>query len=139
MELSVSEQDTIGGIKAAVYQASGLHPSYQRLLMRGKAFDDDSLSVLEAGINDRTRLMLMHSAAYSNDAAAAEAIGKISQEIDALQRSVESQLLAPAARDEMATQLCCRLDAVTVGESETLRELRRTQLRRCEQWSTDGT
>ena len=39
----------------------------------------------------------------------------------------------PAVLDEMATQLSCRLDAIDVGDSATLRELRRAQLRRCEQ------
>ena len=61
IELTVDESETIGGIKAAVLEATGLHPSYQRLLVRGKAFDDDSVSLSAAGIGDRTKLMLMHS------------------------------------------------------------------------------
>ena len=61
IELTVDESETIGGIKAAVLGATGLHPSYQRLLVRGKAFDDDSVSLSAAGIGDRTKLMLMHS------------------------------------------------------------------------------
>jgi hypothetical protein len=135
VELTVCEADTIGTIKAAVHQATGLHPAYQRLLVRGKAFDDDSVSCETAGIGDRTKLMLMHSAAYSRDASAVEAITKVSQELDALELGVDGGSIAPAARDELATQLCCRLDAVDVGDSATLRELRRAQLRRCEQWS----
>ena len=61
IELTVDELETIGGIKTAVHGATGLHPSYQRLLIRGKAFDDDSVSLSTAGIGDRTKLMLMHS------------------------------------------------------------------------------
>ena len=61
IELTVDELETIGGIKTAVHGATGLHPSYQRLLVRGKAFDDDSVSLTAAGIGDRTKLMLMHS------------------------------------------------------------------------------
>ena len=59
IELTVDESETIGGIKAAVLGATGLHPSYQRLLVRGKAFDDDSVSLSAAGIGDRTKLMLL--------------------------------------------------------------------------------
>lgn len=61
IELTVPESETIGGIKTAVHGATGLHPSYQRLLVRGKALDDDSNSLATAGIGDRTKLMLMHS------------------------------------------------------------------------------
>ena len=61
IELTVDGSETIGGIKTAVHGATGLHPSYQRLLIRGKAFDDDSVSLSTAGIGDRTKLMLMHS------------------------------------------------------------------------------
>ena len=99
------------------------------------ALEPEGFSVSTAGIGDRTKLMLMHSAAYSRDASAVEAITKVSQELDALELGVDGGSIAPAARDELATQLCCRLDAVDVGDSATLRELRRAQLRRCEQWS----
>ena len=182
IELTVDESETIGGIKTAVHGATGLHPSYQRLLIRGKAFDDDSVSLSTAGIGDRTKLMLMHSRVaqrgqsarrsplqrvclppqgvlllgprgaptlapiprspipfhvslqeYARDSVAAEAIATIAKELDGFEQGGAKGPLTPAALDEMATQLSCRLDAIDVGESATLRELRRTQLRRCEQ------
>mmetsp|Transcript_24431 Transcript_24431/g.49585 ORF Transcript_24431/g.49585 Transcript_24431/m.49585 type:complete len:155 (+) Transcript_24431:22-486(+) len=133
IELTVAESETIGGVKTAVQSATGLHPSYQRLLIRGKAFDDDSISLSTAGIGDRTKLMLMHSQDYARDSAAAEAIATIAKELDSIGQGGTRGSLSPAVLEEMATQLSCRLDAIDVGESKILRELRRTQLRRCEQ------
>ena len=69
---------------------------------------------------------------YALDSVAAEAIATIAKELDGFEQG-GAKALAPAAREEMATQLSCRLDAIDVGESPTLRELRRTQLLRCEQ------
>ena len=60
---------------------------------------------------------------------AAEAIATIAKELDGFEQGGAT----PAVLDEMATQLSCRLDAIDVGDSATLRELRRTQLQRCEQ------
>ena len=70
---------------------------------------------------------------YALDSVAAEAIATIAKELDGFEQGGAKGSLAPAAREEMATQLSCRLDAIDVGESPTLRELRRTQLLRCEQ------
>ena len=131
LELSLREDATVAAIKQAVAESTGLAPAYQRLLFRGKKLDDDDAPLGPAGITDGAKLMLMHSPAYGRDAQAAGAIEQIGREISAL----EVAGLAPAIAQERCTQLCCRLDAIDVSGSDTLRRLRRAQLRRCETWS----
>jgi hypothetical protein len=131
LELSVPDSATVGEIKAEIAAQTGLAPAYQKLLIRGKVFEDDKALAEDVGIVDRTKLMLMHSAAYAEDSAGAAAIASISQEIDQLAAANHE----PKIAEEVATQLLCRLDAVDVGQSGTLREMRRAAMRRCEQFS----
>uniref|UniRef100_A0A7S4J8B3 Ubiquitin-like domain-containing protein n=1 Tax=Prymnesium polylepis TaxID=72548 RepID=A0A7S4J8B3_9EUKA len=131
VEVSVADDATILHIKQAVEASTGLAPEYQRLLHRGKAFDDDCAGAMAVGIADRTKVMLMRSPAYARDQQAIEAIQAISLEIDALEaRRGEA---SAATREEMSTQLSCKLDAVDVGDSDALRQRRRKELKRCEQ------
>lgn len=132
VEVAVPPEAPVSTIKAAVEASTGLPACYVRLLQRGKALDDDEATASACGVLDRTKLMLMHTPAYARDAVALEALSAIGKEIDAL-------AAAPAqAREELATQLCCRLDAVEVGDSESLRTLRRQALLRCEQLNPEG-
>lgn len=136
VEVSVPDDATILTIKEAIYAQTGLALEYQRLLYRGKSFDYDSASAVSVGIADRTKLMLMRSPAFARDEQAIAAIEAVRQEIDALEaKRGEANAVA---LDELSTQLCCKLDAVDVGDSSTLRSLRRAQLKRCEQFVQRG-
>lgn len=128
-ELTVADDATIGAIKLAVEGATGLAPGYQRLLCRGKALDDDEANAQSVGVLDRTKLMLMHSPAHARDAQALSAIDAIARDIAALEAAAER---GSASVVEQCTQFCCKLDAVEVGESDSLRQLRRRLLARCD-------
>ena len=132
VEISVPDDATVLTIKKAVKEQTGLAIEYQKLLYRGKAFDDDSASVASVGISDRTKIMLMRSPAYARDEQAITAIEAVRREIDALEAKRDEA--DAAALEELSTQLCCKLDAVDVGDSSSLRSLRREQLKRCEQF-----
>ena len=133
VDVAVSADATLGELKKLVEAATGLPPPYQRLVARGCKLEDNAVGVAAAGIADRTKLMLMHSAGYAADAQAFEALSAVSKEIAELEKRAG---LSPAVREELVTQLCCKLDAVDVNGSSTLRELRRTQLRRAQEISS---
>ena len=135
VDIEIGKDATLGELKTFVEAATGLPSAYQRLVARGCKLEDDAAGVAAAGIADRTKLMLMHSAEYAADAQAFEALGAVSKEITELEKSAD---LSASTRDELVTQLCCKLDAVDVGGSSTLRELRRAQLRRAHEISVAG-
>ncbi len=137
VELSVPDDATIRQVKEAVETSTGLAPEYQRLLYRGKAFDDDSVSAISAGLADRTKVMLMHSAAYARDQQAIEALKAVEREIDALE--AKRGALSSVALEGLSTQLCCKLDAVEVGDSDGLRASRKRLLMRCDGLTSGNT
>lgn len=128
LELKLPNSVTIAEIKTEIETVTRLPPAYQRILFRGKAFTNGSQSAAEAGIVDRTKLMLVHSQEYSRDSVAAESLAAVALEIDEL----EAKVLSAPALEEMTTQLLIKLDGIETGDSATLRELRRAQIRRVE-------
>ncbi|KAL1510580.1 hypothetical protein AB1Y20_006881 [Prymnesium parvum] len=131
VQLTLAEDATILQLKEAIEASTGLVPVYQRLLFRGKTFDEDSALASSVGIADRTKVMLMHSQAYAQDRQAIEAIAALALELDALEARRET--VDAAVLDELSTQICCKLDAVEVGDSHALRMRRKAQLKRCEE------
>ena len=130
VEISVSDDATIRHVKEAVETSTGLAPEHQRLLYRGKAFDDDTAPALAAGLADRTKVMLMHSAVYARDQKAIEALRAVELELDALE--AKRGTVSAATLEELSTQLCCKLDAVEVSDSDRLRASRKRLLTRCD-------
>mgnify|MGYP002633193548 CR=1 FL=1 len=128
IDLSLLDTATVGDLKAKIQVATGLPPPHQKLLFRGRAFLEDGQLATSAGIIDRTKLMLMRSEEGVRDASAAEAILALARDIDAL----SARELSSRALEELVTQLCCKLDAIEIGDSATLREMRRAQIRRAE-------
>lgn len=55
-------QSTIGQLKDHLQQETGVPPSLQKLLHKGKRLVDDATTLNELGFNDKTKLMLMGSA-----------------------------------------------------------------------------
>jgi len=138
VELSVADtpqrEATVLDIKTAVQQQTGLPIAYQKLVTRGRSFDDDRATAASVGLCDRTKIMLMHSEAYAADKPGYEALEALAREVTELETNPKS--LSSKVVDELCTQLCCKLDGVAVGESEMLRGLRRALLQRCERLSS---
>ena len=136
VDITVSADATLGELKKLIEAATALPPPFQRLVARGCKLEDDGAGIAAAGVADRTKLMLMHSAEYAADAQAFEALSAVSKEIAELEKRAD---LSAAAREELVTQVCCKLDAVEVNGSSTLRELRRAQLKRAQAISASGS
>ena len=119
---------TVAELKRAVGESTGLAPPYQRLLCKGKTLGDDAVLGASAGVADGAKLILLHSPEYALDAKARAAIDGVAQEIAALQTA---EALPTAALQERATLLLCKLDEIDC-RSDTLRQMRRAQIQRCE-------
>jgi hypothetical protein len=132
VSVTVEGDDTVAALKQAAAEATGLPAEYQRLVHRGKRLDDDNASVTSTGVADGSKLMLVHSPAYARDVDAIRAIEEVAREIS----EVQAAAIARAALEERCTLLCCRLDGIDVSASESLRQLRRKQLQRCEALSS---
>mmetsp|Transcript_11205 Transcript_11205/g.35861 ORF Transcript_11205/g.35861 Transcript_11205/m.35861 type:complete len:149 (+) Transcript_11205:49-495(+) len=133
VSLTVENDDTVAALKQAVAGATGLAAEYQRLLHKGKRLDDDNALLSSTAITNGSKLMLLHSPAYARDADAIRIIEEIAREIS----EVQAAAMAPGALEERCTRLCCRLDSINVSGSESLRQLRRQQLQRCEALSSE--
>ena len=135
IEISVEDDATVMDIKNAVENETGLHPSYQRLLWRGKELkqhDDDTGSCASVyGVCHRTKLMLLHSAAYVQDKDQMMKLQRILEEMNTMEQKASTNTLTPSEVQHCCTLLCCQLDGIDVGSSDTLRQIRRKHIQRC--------
>ena len=129
-----SPKETLGSLKSQIERHTELLPAYQRLVCRGLKLDDDSQSLEDIGIVDRTKIMLLHSPLYAQEKDTFEALMTVSTEIDDLggQSGVE-----PKVMTELVTRICCKLDAIDTAGSTHLRAKRKELLKKAE--SIDAT
>ena len=76
LTLELAAEKTVGDLKAKIEESSGLPPCYQRLLARRLKLEDNSVSLEDAGLKDRTKIMLLHSPLYSQEKDAFELVMK---------------------------------------------------------------
>ena len=129
-----ADTTTVRDLKAMIENQTGLPPPYQRLLARGTQLDNsesEELSLKEAGVKDRTKIMLLHSALYAQEKEGFEALTGLAHEINDLE--AKAPTLDPKHVAELVTQLCCRLDEVDTGGSTNLRTKRKALLHQAEQ------
>ena len=110
---------------------------YQRLLARGHKLDDDTQTLKEAGIQDRTRVMLLHNEKYTKEKDTYESLQLIQTEINDLKMQKENDGLEKKVVSELVTRVCCRLDSIEVNGSDTLRSMRKDLLRKVESIDQD--
>ena len=130
--LNVSSNATVGDIKMEVERLTSLPVQYQRLLARGKKLDDDAANLDGAGIQDRTRLMLLHNEAYSKDREGVTALTALVNEIVELERKASEATMDRKAVHEHVTRICCKLDGVETHGSDSLRAIRKRAIARVE-------
>lgn len=127
--LELPSTEPLGTLKSQIEQATDLLPAYQRLVCRGLKLDDDTQTLDEIGIKDRTKVMLLHSPLYAQEKETYEKLLSVSTEIDDLagQSGVEPKVLT-----ELVTRICCKLDAIDTSGSEHLRAKRKELLKKAE-------
>lgn len=127
---------SVGELKKRIEQDYRLPVEYQRLLARGTKLEDDEISLADVGIEDRTKIMVMHNDLYAKEKETFEALSRIDKEIrDLTEQRATTQ---PAVVRELVTRICLRLDEVQVKGSETLRARRKVLLTRAEALDNNG-
>lgn len=96
-------QSTIGQLKEHLQQRTGVPPSLQKLLHKGRRLVEDAKTLSELGFNDKTKLMLMGSAPQQ--------VAEIAQLDDKLERNRETarrfraQRVKPAATSTTSSSI----------------------------------
>ena len=132
LTLELDQSATVGDLKLMIEQKTRLPCAYQRLVTRGKSLDDPDATLIDKGIENRTKLMLLHSALFAQDKSVFEQLDKIENEIFELEAKAEKESVDPIGIKELVTQICCRLDEVDVKGSDNLRQKRKNALKRAE-------
>ena len=124
LTLTLAPDETILSLKNKIETQTTLPAEYQRLICHGKNLNDDSVTVHDL---DRTKILLVHSALYNQDKDSFEALQKLNAEIKRSAALEDADL-----KSELATQICCKLDAIDIHDSPTLRRLRKAALQAAE-------
>ena len=128
LELEVENGETVGRLldKCAEEMGGGVSRRHVKLVARGKNLDESSaqLSLEAAGIRDRTKMMIMHTAHYQAEKAGLQKLAELAARADAVADP------ASATGQEMLTQLLCEVDGVDAGGSEWLRAQRKALVKR---------
>jgi hypothetical protein len=143
-ELPIESTATLQDLKLAIQKKIDLSPEYQRLVAKHKSMDDDSMVLggtiyndsgvqsIGIGLVDKTKILIMHSAQYSQDKSGVDQLNELVKQIDDVDAKRISRELDNVAVHEFITQLCCKIDGVETNGSEALRRMRKATIRRAE-------
>ena len=88
LELEVENGETVGRLldKCAEEMGGGVSRRHVKLVARGKNLDESSaqLSLEAAGIRDRTKMMIMHTANYHAEKAGVQKLAELAARADAV-------------------------------------------------------
>jgi BAG domain len=128
-----------------ITEQTGLPTAYQRFVSRHLNFDvvDNEFGSLttktlaEIGVQDRTKIMLLHSAQYGPDRESYEQLRAVRAQLD--QFAMDQQHMRTGGDNtghevvaELITRWCCQLDAIDTKDSVTLRRMRKELLQRAQ-------
>ncbi|CAJ1933886.1 unnamed protein product [Cylindrotheca closterium] len=136
ISFDMEDTSTVADLQTEISKKTKIPAIYQRLLARGKKFDISNLTLAEAGIEHRTKIILMHSAMYAQEKEGFEVLSKLSEEIDDLHAKKDST--PTNEMSEFITRICCKLDEVDVKGSENLRAQRKELIRKAESMDTNS-
>lgn len=128
--LEVPSESTVGELKVTIESNTKLPVEYQKLLARGSKLEDNDVVLSQAGIKNRTKIMLMHSAVYAAEKEGFELLSRVEEEIDELAAKKDS--LTKTVIREFVTRICCKLDEIQIQGSTNLRARRKMLLQRAE-------
>ena len=156
--IEASPSSTLLDLKTEIERRTALPPPYQRLVAKRRRMDDDAMvlgptlfgcdgdgmnsggggggseAILSMGIGleDGTKVMLLHSPLYEKDRAGIEKLMDLVGEIDRIDAARRSRDMDDKTLQELIIQVCCKLDCVETNGSEALRTMRKSTIRRAE-------
>jgi hypothetical protein len=160
--VEVSPSSTLLDLKTEIERLTALPPPYQRLVAKRRRMDDDAMvlgptlfegcdagdgknsggggggggseAILSMGIGleDGTKIMLLHSPLYEKDRVGVEKLIDLVGEIDRIDAARRARDMDDKTVQELIIQVCCRLDCVETNGSDALRTMRKSTLRRAE-------
>jgi hypothetical protein len=129
--------DTLAVLQEWIADNTGLPIAYQRLVSRNLNFEAalSQRTLIEIGIKDRTKIMLLHTAQYEREKESYETLMAVRAQLDELEKKtkkiIHPNVIVNCMVTEYITRICRRLDAIEMtDDSITLRQLRRTLLER---------
>ncbi|KAL7510476.1 hypothetical protein ACHAXN_007762 [Cyclotella atomus] len=144
-ELPIESTSTLLELKQTIEKRIDLAPEYQRLVAKHKSMDDDSMVLggtiynvdsgvqsIGIGLVDKTKILLLHSAQYTQDKDGVDTLNELNKQIDEIDAKRISRELDNVAVHEFITQLCCKIDGVETNGSEALRRMRKGAIRKAE-------
>jgi len=84
------------------------------------------------GLEDGTKIMLLHSPLYEKDRVGVEKLIDLVGEIDRIDAARRARDMDDKTVQELIIQVCCRLDCVETNGSDALRTMRKSTIRRAE-------
>lgn len=143
-DLSIEPTSTLAALKSEIERRTELPAEYLRLVARHKKLDDDSMVLggtimdetgikeIGIGLENGTKILLLHSANYFNDKVGVEQLNTLNKEIDKVDAGRKDKSMDNKTVHELITQLCCKIDGVETNGSEALRKMRKQTIRRAE-------
>jgi len=139
-ELDASTNAKLSDLKEEVERRTEIPAPYLRLVAKSKKLEDDSMvlgpSIMDgvriveigAGLEDRTKLLLLHSSSYSQDKPGIEKLDKLNEEI----KKLEDGAFDDKTVQELIIQICCKIDCVETNGSDALRKMRKKTIKYAE-------
>ena len=139
-ELDANTNAKLSDLKEEVERRTEIPAPYLRLVAKSKKLDDDSMvlgpSIMDggrvveigAGLEDRTKLLLLHSSNYSEDKTGIDKLDKLNEEI----KKLEDGTFDDKTVQELIIQICCKIDCVETNGSDALRKMRKKTIKYAE-------
>ena len=144
-ELDISPMATLSDLKEQVEKKTDIPAPYQRLAAKRKKMDDDdqilgpttmdsadNIEKLGIGLEDRTKILLLHSSLYSQDKEGIEKLNTFIKEINRIDEARKNREMENKVVQELIIQICCKIDCVETNGSDALRKMRKMAVRKAE-------
>jgi len=144
MEIDVEPNITPGDLKYIIESKTDLPAPYQRLVAKRKKMDDDTMvlgqTVMDGntivsmgiGLEDRTKILMLHSPMYAKDKDGIEKLTELNKEIEKIELGRNNRQLNNKTVQELIIQIMCKIDCVETNGSEALRKMRKLTIKQAE-------
>jgi len=144
IDMDATATATLGDLKKEIEQRTRLLSPYQKLVAKRKKMDDDTMvlgpTVMEQntivnmriGLEDRTKIILLHSPLYAQDKEGVETLLTLGKDIDRIDTGRRNRDMNNKLVQELIIQVCCKIDAVETNGSDALRKMRKMTVKRAE-------
>jgi len=144
VEIDVDPTITLGDLKYIIERKTDLPAPYQRLVAKRKKMDDDTMvlgpTVMDGntivsmgiGLEDRTKILMLHSPLFGKDKEGIEKLTGLNKEIDKIDLGRHNGDLNNKTVQEFIIQVMCKIDCVETNGSEALRKMRKSTIKQAE-------